>query len=111
MDSLGSLNAFVHDACRILPDACYRKAPQDIREAAVLGSRMRFRAVMMTSFAFILDVYPLVTGGGRDQPPRCRHPGLRRDDRRQRRRDFRDPDALRHPSRPSASAAASASGV
>ena len=34
------------------------------REAAVLGSRMRFRAVMMTSFAFILGVYPLVTAQG-----------------------------------------------
>ena len=27
-----------------------------IREAAVLGARMRFRAVMMTSFAFILGL-------------------------------------------------------
>jgi hydrophobe/amphiphile efflux-1 (HAE1) family protein len=36
----------------------------EIREAAVLGARMRFRAVMMTSFAFILGVYPLVTAQG-----------------------------------------------
>jgi multidrug efflux pump len=36
----------------------------DIREAAVLGARMRFRAVMMTSFAFILGVYPLVVAAG-----------------------------------------------
>jgi hydrophobic/amphiphilic exporter-1 (mainly G- bacteria), HAE1 family len=36
----------------------------DIREAALLGSRMRFRAVMMTSFAFILGVYPLVVAQG-----------------------------------------------
>ena len=36
----------------------------DIREAAVLGARMRFRAVMMTSFAFILGVYPLVVAQG-----------------------------------------------
>jgi len=36
----------------------------DIREAAVLGARMRFRAVIMTSFAFILGVYPLVTARG-----------------------------------------------
>jgi len=35
-----------------------------IREAAVLGARMRFRAVMMTSFAFILGVYPLVVAQG-----------------------------------------------
>jgi multidrug efflux pump subunit AcrB len=36
----------------------------NIREAAVLGSRMRFRAVMMTSFAFILGLAPLVTATG-----------------------------------------------
>ncbi|MDB5413727.1 MAG: hydrophobe/amphiphile efflux family transporter [Rubritepida sp.] len=35
-----------------------------IREAAVLGSRMRFRAVMMTSFAFILGLVPLITATG-----------------------------------------------
>ncbi|WP_206931381.1 efflux RND transporter permease subunit [Roseococcus thiosulfatophilus] len=35
-----------------------------IREAAVIGARMRFRAVMMTSFAFILGLVPLVTASG-----------------------------------------------
>ncbi|CAO3424459.1 efflux RND transporter permease subunit [Azospirillum doebereinerae] len=37
-----------------------------IAEAAVMGARMRFRAVMMTSFAFILGLLPLViaTGAG-----------------------------------------------
>ncbi len=35
-----------------------------IREAAVLGSKTRFRAVMMTSIAFILGLVPLVTAQG-----------------------------------------------
>src|SRR5438309_1125365 len=41
-----------------------REEGMAIREAAVLGSRMRFRAVMMTSFAFIFGVYPLVVAQG-----------------------------------------------
>ena len=41
-----------------------REAGMDIAEAAVLGARLRFRAVMMTSFAFILGVYPLVVASG-----------------------------------------------
>ena len=41
-----------------------REAGKDIRESAVLGARMRFRAVMMTSFAFILGVFPLVVAEG-----------------------------------------------
>jgi multidrug efflux pump len=41
-----------------------REAGRDIADAAVLGARMRFRAVMMTSFAFILGVYPLVVASG-----------------------------------------------
>jgi multidrug efflux pump len=41
-----------------------REAGRDIREAAVLGAQMRFRAVMMTSFAFIFGVYPLVVAQG-----------------------------------------------
>jgi len=35
--------------------------------AAVEGSRLRFRPVMMTSFAFILGLYPLVVAGGASQ--------------------------------------------
>jgi hydrophobic/amphiphilic exporter-1 (mainly G- bacteria), HAE1 family len=41
-----------------------RAQGRDIREAATLGAQMRFRAVMMTSFAFILGVYPLVVAQG-----------------------------------------------
>jgi hydrophobe/amphiphile efflux-1 (HAE1) family protein len=41
-----------------------RAEGMEIAEAAVLGARMRFRAVMMTSFAFILGVYPLVVAEG-----------------------------------------------
>jgi hydrophobe/amphiphile efflux-1 (HAE1) family protein len=41
-----------------------REEGVDVRQAAVLGARMRFRAVMMTSFAFILGVYPLVVAQG-----------------------------------------------
>ncbi|GAB0115572.1 efflux RND transporter permease subunit [Acidisoma sp. C75] len=38
-----------------------------IREAAVAGARLRFRAVMMTSFAFILGLVPLVMATGAAQ--------------------------------------------
>ena len=41
-----------------------REAGQSIRNAAVLGARTRFRAVMMTSFAFILGLVPLVIATG-----------------------------------------------
>ena len=43
-----------------------RRAGRDIVEAAVAGAGQRFRAVMMTSFAFIAGLVPLViaTGAG-----------------------------------------------
>jgi HAE1 family hydrophobic/amphiphilic exporter-1 len=41
-----------------------RKQGRTIREAAELGARLRFRPVMMTSFAFILGVAPLVIAEG-----------------------------------------------
>ncbi|HEY6434732.1 MAG TPA: efflux RND transporter permease subunit, partial [Acetobacteraceae bacterium] len=44
-----------------------REAGMPIREAAMLGSRMRFRAVMMTSVAFILGLVPLVWATGAAQ--------------------------------------------
>ena len=44
-----------------------REAGMDIRAAATLGSRMRFRAVMMTSIAFVLGLMPLVFAHGAAQ--------------------------------------------
>ncbi|WMT79035.1 multidrug efflux RND transporter permease subunit [Bradyrhizobium sp. Ash2021] len=44
-----------------------REAGVDIDEAAVLGAQMRFRAVMMTSVAFILGLVPLVVATGAAQ--------------------------------------------
>ena len=38
-----------------------------IEDAAILGARMRFRAVMMTSIAFILGLLPLVIATGAAQ--------------------------------------------
>ena len=41
-----------------------RKLGKSILESAEMGARLRFRPVMMTSFAFILGVAPLVIAGG-----------------------------------------------
>ena len=44
-----------------------REAGRSIREAAELGARTRFRAVMMTSIAFVLGLVPLVIAQGAAQ--------------------------------------------
>lgn len=44
-----------------------REQGKEIVEAATLGARMRFRAVMMTSIAFILGLVPLVIATGAAQ--------------------------------------------
>jgi hydrophobe/amphiphile efflux-1 (HAE1) family protein len=44
-----------------------REAGMPLLEAATEGARMRFRPVMMTSFAFILGLYPLVVATGASQ--------------------------------------------
>ena len=41
-----------------------REQGKTIREAAILGARTRFRAVMMTSIAFVLGLLPLISAAG-----------------------------------------------
>ena len=41
-----------------------RSKGTDILESAITASRLRFRPILMTSFAFILGIYPLVNARG-----------------------------------------------
>jgi hydrophobe/amphiphile efflux-1 (HAE1) family protein len=41
-----------------------REAGLSVQDAAVMGARIRFRAVMMTSLAFVMGLLPLVTAQG-----------------------------------------------
>ncbi|MGH8278547.1 MAG: multidrug efflux RND transporter permease subunit [Gammaproteobacteria bacterium] len=41
-----------------------QKQGKTLREAVMLASRLRFRPILMTSFAFILGVFPLVVSSG-----------------------------------------------
>jgi multidrug efflux pump subunit AcrB len=42
----------------------YEKQGLTLVEAAIAGARLRFRPILMTSFAFILGVFPLVIAKG-----------------------------------------------
>ncbi len=78
-----------------------REAGLPILEAAALGARIRFRAVMMTSIAFIFGLIPLVWAHGAAMLSR-RAVGtavFRRNDRRELDRGVSDPDAVRGRSR------------
>jgi hydrophobic/amphiphilic exporter-1 (mainly G- bacteria), HAE1 family len=58
--ALGAKNAIL-----IVEYARQRRAEgMDVLKAAVEGARLRFRPIIMTSFAFILGVFPLVTATG-----------------------------------------------
>ena len=49
-----------------------RQEGKSIVDSAIKGSRLRFRPVMMTSFAFILGLVPLVTAAGQALRPAMR---------------------------------------
>jgi HAE1 family hydrophobic/amphiphilic exporter-1 len=58
--ALGAKNAIL-----VVEYARQRRAEgMDVIHAAVEGARLRFRPIIMTSFAFILGVFPLVTATG-----------------------------------------------
>jgi multidrug efflux pump subunit AcrB len=47
------------------------EAGQSVEDTAVIGARMRFRAVMMSSIAFVLGLVPLVITTGAARMSRC----------------------------------------
>ena len=75
-----------------------REQGVDLLDAATEGARLRFRPVMMTSFAFILGLLPLViaTGPAQLARPRRRHARIRRNDPRFLRRHLCHSAALCH---------------
>jgi hydrophobic/amphiphilic exporter-1 (mainly G- bacteria), HAE1 family len=75
-----------------------RRLGMDINTAAVQAAALRFRPVMMTSFAFIFELFPLVIARGAGAATRpCRgHAGLRRHDRGIHFRYFRHSTSVRH---------------
>jgi HAE1 family hydrophobic/amphiphilic exporter-1 len=52
------------NAILIIEFAIEQRQHQSLLDSAVEGARLRFRPVMMTSFAFILGLVPLVTAAG-----------------------------------------------
>ena len=66
-------------------------------EAALLAAKLRFRPILMTAFAFILGVVPLLDRGGRRRrgPQGDGHGGVRGHARRDVPRGAADPDAVR----------------
>ena len=74
-----------------------RRHGREILDSAVEGARLRFRPVIMTSFAFILGLLPLVIAEGAGAASRraVGTPGVRRHARGRRVRHLRHPDAVR----------------
>ena len=74
-----------------------RRHGREILDAAVEGARLRFRPVMMTSFAFILGLLPLVIAEGAGAASRraVGTPSVRRHAGGRRVRHLRHPDAVR----------------